>query len=62
MHSVIIAGGGPHAWSSQVAALPARPSSQTGHRGADGQVRLCRGSGVRQTCARGLTVPGRPAR
>ena len=28
-------GGGPHAWSSRLAALPARPSSQTGHRGAD---------------------------
>ena len=36
-HGARAARGGPHALSSfEVAALPARPSSQTGHRGADG--------------------------
>src|SRR5215217_4151710 len=54
--------GGPQAVSFEVAALPARPSSQTGHRGADGQVRCRRGRGVRQTCARGRTEPGRRLR
>ena len=42
--------------------VPARPSSQTGHRGADGQVRCRLGMGERQTCARGRTVPGRRVR
>ena len=55
--------GGPHAGGHvKSAALPARPSSQTGHRGADGQVRCRRGSGEWQTWARGRTVPGRRVR
>ena len=55
--------GGPHAGELvKLAALPARPSSQTGHRGADGQARCRLGMGERQACARGRTVPGRRLR